>query len=199
MQSVKKGFTLLESLIVLAIIAIFAVVSLPLLHHLYDYANSQLLQSQLLRTLQFARQEAQVRQMPVAFCNSDNSTACSGNWKDSKKDTQLIFVDQNQDGILNNNEQVLSLVQTRANRGLLHWRSFSAERNDLLFLPTGSTRSDNGTFWYCPESTSSLPSWAIMLSKSGRARVVYPNQNGIILDTHGRTLQCDRQDINEIT
>lgn len=185
----RIGFSLFESLIVLAIVSVFATISLPLLKRIYNYANEKILQSQLLHTIQFARQEAQIRQLPVALCQSSDNVECSGNWLDG----QLVFVDENKDGMVNDNEQILTTIQTRANRGLLRWRSFPAKRNDdLLFLPTGGMRSDNGTFWYCPD-TSGLPKWAIVLSKAGRARVTYPNKNGVILDATGNSLQCDEQ------
>ncbi|OGT35457.1 MAG: hypothetical protein A3F11_01645 [Gammaproteobacteria bacterium RIFCSPHIGHO2_12_FULL_37_14] len=186
----RLGFSLFEIVIVLAIVAVFATISLPLLKRVYDYTNGKILQSQLLHTIQFARQEAQTRGLPVALCQSNDSAGCSGNWLDG----QLVFVDQNKDGTLNDNEQILTTIQTRMNRGLLHWRSFSSQRNDLLFLPTGAMRNDNGTFWYCPDSNG-LPTWAIILSKTGRARVSYPNENGVILDARGKPFQCTDQSV----
>ncbi|HLB41426.1 MAG TPA: GspH/FimT family pseudopilin [Gammaproteobacteria bacterium] len=187
-MSNQKAFSLFETLIVLAIVGVFATISLPWLKRVYDYANGKILQSQLLHAIQFARQEAQIRQVPVALCKSSNHTVCSGNWLDG----QLVFVDQNKNGVVSSNEQVLITIQTRANRGLLHWRSFPSQRDDLLFLPTGTMRSDNGTFWYCLDNRS-LAKWAISLSKTGRARVSYPNQHGVILDARGKPLQCDDQ------
>ncbi|OGT41992.1 MAG: hypothetical protein A3F42_04305 [Gammaproteobacteria bacterium RIFCSPHIGHO2_12_FULL_37_34] len=187
-QAKRQGFSFFEILIVLTIIAVFTTISLPLLKRVYDHANGKILQTQLLHSIQFAREEAQIRHMPVALCQSKNNLDCSGNWLDG----QLVFVDENKDGVVNSNEQILTTIQTRANRGLLRWRSFPSKRDDLLFLPTGAMRSDNGTFWYCP-NTSGLPTWAIVLSKTGRARVAYPNKNGVILDAHGRLLQCADQ------
>lgn len=187
-QARRYGFSLFEVLIVIAIVAIFATISLPFLKKIYDYSNEKILQTQLLHIIQFARQEAQTRGMPVTLCQSSDKTACSGNWLDG----QLIFVDENKDGVVNTNDQVLSAIQTNSIHGLLRWRSFPSNRNDLLFLPDGEMRNNNGTFWYCPDA-GGLPTWAIMLSKTGRARITYPNKNGVILDAEGRPFQCDSQ------
>lgn len=181
----KEAFSLLETLIVLAIIAIFAVTSLPLLQHFIDYNRSKMLQTELLNTLEFARQEAQIRHLPIGICKSNNNQNCAGDWIDG----QLVFIDENKDGIVNDKKQVLSIIKTHLSQGLLRWRSFPMYRQGLLFLPTGRTRSDNGTFWYC-SSMSVLPRWAIILNKSGRTRVAYPDQHGIIKDGEGSVLMC---------
>lgn len=175
--------TLIEVLIALLISAILVTFSIPLSKHFLQHTHDDIMQRQLLRAIDLAKFESQSRHLPVSLCKTKNEMNCGGDWKNGL----LIFLDENADGIVREQTQIISVIQMMSQHGSLHWRSFPGYRNYILFLPTGWMRSDNGTFWHCHEK---LPVWAIVMNKLGRTRVVYPDQNGEIKDDHGKPLFC---------
>ncbi len=170
----KLGFSLLEMLIVLSIISIILVFSLFPQKIFLDKANDQVASSQLLRAINLTRSESITRGIPVTLCKSTDKQTCGGEWKEG----YIVIADQ----------KVLFTFQMRE-KGELRWRSFPWYRNDLQFLPTGLLNSENGTFWYCA-SKNKNPSWAIMISLTGRARLALPNKEGNICDDKGEFITC---------
>lgn len=181
------GIVLIELLIVLCILTIVSTCTYFGLNQFYDIANSKIVQQQLLQALQTAQQEAIVRHAAISFCASDNQTSCHGQWSDG----QIVFVNADQDGVLREKQNIIAIFNlASAKRGKLYWRSFPVYRHYLLFLPTLFS-ADNGMFWFCPDKNGK-PAWAIALAKTGRARIIYPNKNGDITDSHGKFLQCEK-------
>ncbi|MBX3709050.1 MAG: GspH/FimT family pseudopilin [Gammaproteobacteria bacterium] len=179
----EHAFTLIEMLITLFVIAILAATAFPALQLFWDRTQDQILQSELLHAIKLAKFEAFARRMPVAICQSKNQQTCIGDWSDG----QIVFVNESADGVVNHKESILAVVKATSHHGQLYWRSFPNYRQYVLFLPTGSMRSDNGTFWHCH---GELVRWAMMLSKSGRIRLVYPDKDGVIKDSSGKSLSC---------
>ncbi len=158
--------------------------ALPMLKGLMDHADDDLMRLLLLRAIELARQEAHAHGMSTVLCKSNDHLTCSRGAKDSL----MVFLNENEDGIVHAKENILAIMQTSSQRGSLNWRSFPGYRDYLIFSAIEITNTDNGTFWYC--HTSGLcPAWAITLNKTGRARVVYPNK-GEIKDSHGQSLRC---------
>jgi len=180
----QHAFTLIEALITLSIITILIVISLPMLQDFLHHTNDEILQEQLLRAIDLAKFEAHARGIPLVFCASKDNKTCGDDWADD----QIVFMNENEDGIVKNREQILAVIQAQPLHGSVHWRSFPRYRHYVLFSPTGLTYSDNGTFWHCHAQS---PMWAIVINKSGRTRVVYPDRNGAINDSHGQPLPCD--------
>lgn len=171
--SKQFGFTLLELLIIVGIVAIILLFAIPSQKSFLSQTNDKIMSSQLLRAINLTRSEAATRGKPVILCKSNDSKSCMGDWKNG-----YIIISDN---------EVLFSFQNNMN-GKLHWRMFPAHRDDLQFLPSGLPFSENGTFWYC-EKPSVKPSWAIMVSRSGRARIVFPDAEGEIIDS-GTPLTC---------
>jgi prepilin-type N-terminal cleavage/methylation domain-containing protein len=180
------GFSLLEVLVVLVIMSIFLCMSFPELKYFFDATEDTILQSQLLRTLQQAKQAAWDRMQPIALCHSQDHHTCSGHWIDG----QLLFVNEDEDGVIKEPNQILAVVQSPVQHGILHFRAFPYYRDYLLFLPTEWTSHDNGTFWYC-HAKKEAPVWAMMLSRAGKIRIQYPDQEGKIKDARGIPLTCE--------
>jgi type IV fimbrial biogenesis protein FimT len=162
----RLGFSLLELLIVLSIIALTLTLSLPTFSTFLNQAKSQRIKEQLLRAIHLARSEAQWRGVAVSLCHSANHKICGGRWEDD----QIIFIDEAEAGSVQKTEDILSIFSMPRLPGVLHWRS-ALSRAYLQILPTGLTRGEDGTFWYCSRE-SKIPVWAIKVSQSGRARVI---------------------------
>lgn len=180
----KSGFSLLEMMIALSISSILLLLVMPMLCAMQVNAKAALLQTQLFQAIQQAQQEADLNHLPVGVCGSSDQHHCSGAWTQG----YLIFMDTHSDGIIYTAEQILFSAQS-AFPGRLHWRSFPRYRSYLLLLPTSKRGSNNGTFWYCPTETP-VPSWAVVINKSGRARVIAPNKQGEVIDFTGQVLRC---------
>ncbi|MCA1779969.1 MAG: GspH/FimT family pseudopilin [Xanthomonadaceae bacterium] len=78
----SRGFTIMELLIGIAILAILTVVALP---NFIAFTQNNRLAAQaneLVATLQYARSEALKRGVDVQICSSASGTACDGDWND---------------------------------------------------------------------------------------------------------------------
>lgn len=80
-QSTTTGFSLVELMIVLAIIAIGAAIAVPSYQNNVDSTRKTSAANNLLGALQFARSEAVIRRKDIKICASAGGTSCSGtNW-----------------------------------------------------------------------------------------------------------------------
>jgi prepilin-type N-terminal cleavage/methylation domain-containing protein len=150
------GFSLTEILITLILTAMVATLAMPNYSHLYTYAQNQRVRTELQRTLAYASNQANSRGAPVTLCGANsNYQQCAETWNEG-----MLVVSDN---------QILYVVRLDSNKGKLHWRS-SFKLNYLQYHTSGGT-SGNGTFWYCAMDRA-LPSWAIVVNLTGRARVV---------------------------
>jgi len=176
---------MLEFLIALAIIIIAASISLPMLGTSLQHSQQELLPAQLLHTIQFARSEAILHHQPISICHSDDHISCHGEWQQG----QIIFLDPQNEGSPATPNQIISVQQFSSATGRLFWQSFPNEIEYLQFTADGMTQIEDGSFYYCLPKNKN-PSWAILISKSGRAREILPNKNGEVLDEKGQRLGC---------
>ena len=91
------GFTLLELLIVMAMVAILASIAAPSFDSSISRNNVQSMRDSLFNAMQYARSEAVKRKIPVGVCASANQTTCAGdaNWHTG----WIVFADQNANGL----------------------------------------------------------------------------------------------------
>ena len=91
-----KGFTLIELMVTVAVIAILAVVAIP---NLRDFVHNNRLRAasnELVASLQAARMEAVRLNSPALVCRSTDGTTCAGsngNWA-----TWVVLADVDKDG-----------------------------------------------------------------------------------------------------
>jgi type IV fimbrial biogenesis protein FimT len=154
------------------LIVILMAFTVPNQTFLIQKTNAQVSSAELLRAIQLARSEAILREETVSLCKSDNQQTCSGAWESGY--------------IITTKNQLLFAFRNNL-RGKIHWRAFPAGREDLQFNALGAPNSENGTFWFCPDKN---PAWAIMLSKSGRVRISFPDKSGTIKDDKGEVITC---------
>lgn len=169
------GFSLLEIVVALSLAAIIAAFAIPSFTNLFERAAQKILSEQLFRAINLSREEAISLGETVTLCQSENQNTCSGEWSSGY--------------IVLSNDHVLFSFTNKKNQGELHWRAFPIYLDHLEFLSSGSSNFQNGTFWYCPKSAEN-PAWAIMLIQSGRARLVYPDKSGVIVDDQGEKIGC---------
>lgn len=156
-------------LIIFLITFVLLTIAIPSQKFLLTGSAVDVMKLQLLRAINLTRHEAMMRREIVTLCQSSNQQTCFGHWQDG----YIILA----------NEKVIYSFLNVANQGELYWRAFPKDQTQLHYLPSGTLKAENGTFWYCLPREKN-PGWAIVLSQSGRAREVLPNQQGeIIVDT----------------
>jgi type IV fimbrial biogenesis protein FimT len=162
----KTGFSLIELLITVVLISIISILAIPNFQSFFKQSQSKTLATQLMEALHLTRSEAMLRGITITLCQSADHTTCSGNWQDG----QIIFADTKNTATVENKESLLYVFPSSRQKGILHWRS-SLHRNYLSFYPTGFTRSEDGTFWYC-QTGKHQATWAVIVNQAGRARYV---------------------------
>lgn len=157
-----NGISLLEVLVTLSIIGILLALTIPAQELFLNRTQDHVISSQLFHAIQLARTQAITRGKTVSLCKSSTQTTCGGTWQ--------------QGYIMHDDNQLLFAFSNIKNKGNLHWRAFPGYSTELQFLSTGASK-ENGTFWYC---LNAKVRWAIVISQSGRARIVNPDKNGKI-------------------
>jgi len=155
-----SGFTLIELVITMLLLIVVTTIAIPSYTSFYNTTQDKIASERLLQALQIARNEAMLRGVTVTLCKSRDHVSCSGNWEDG----QIIFTTT-----APQKENILTMVDGIKQKGVLHWQS-SLHREYVAFFPSGTTRGEDGTFWFC-RSHESKASWAVVVNQAGRARL----------------------------
>ncbi len=174
-QSYRNGFSLLEMLVTISIMLILVVLIIPSQKTVLARSKTDVMRMQLLRAINLAQIKAITKSKLVTLCQSSDQKTCSGHWKDG----YIVLTDN----------KVIYAFLNPENQGQLYWRAFPNNQAQLDYLPSGMLKAENGTFWYCFAGEKN-PSWAIVLSQSGRAREILPEQQGGILMDRERQIYC---------
>jgi len=168
MSNRDQGFTLVELLITLSILAIVLTMAIPAFSEATDSVRRRTQVNQLLADLNFARNRAITSRRTVSLCAG--KTSCDGiaRWKDQV----VIFDDLDGNGRLDGNELPLR-VSTLAGTYEWNWGNFRNQRH-MSFKPDGTTHSLNGTFTLCRENQALHK---IVINATGRMRLESPTDN----------------------
>jgi type IV fimbrial biogenesis protein FimT len=168
----RRGFTLIELAVTLALLSTLAALGLPTLSRLGDGAKLRGFSSELLSHLYVARAEAIKRNARVALCKSADGASCTdtGGWEQG----WIVFHDGNNDGVRQADE---TLVQAMAALPP-GWRvapNLNVARY-ISFHPNGGTRLVSGgfqagTLTLCRVSPEPGPARLVVLNANGRPRV----------------------------
>ena len=155
----NKGFTLLELMVVVAIVAIIAGIGIPAMNSFLDNSRAEAKLTELSRMFAFARSQAASTRSPVTICPLANNV-CTANWQGQVS----VFNDPNNNRILDANETVLRVTEPSSANDIINFAvagvSFSAN----------GTASANGTLSYCPSGKADKAAQLTLL-QSGRSRV----------------------------
>ncbi|MCB1690867.1 MAG: GspH/FimT family pseudopilin [Halioglobus sp.] len=173
LHGLARGFTLIELMIVLVVLATLVSVGMPLMQGQLARSRLQAESSRFLGAIQLARSEAVMRNLPVSICPSAMAITgipeCSGIYADG----WIVFANPGKDSIVDaDTDEVLQVFEALPAGFQLTNRSGTNNASRLVnYLPDGSAHSPR-TFMFCPPQHSVVPSLSIVMNIVGRARLV---------------------------
>lgn len=161
-----RAFTFVELVVTMTVIAIIVSLALPHFHQYMAKLESQTTHKRITTATTYSRAQAALLRQNIVICPSESFTKCEPyKWTSGF----LIFVDNNRNRQLNDNEQLLHIEQLKLKYATLEWRGTlgtqSVTYQGQSALPIGS----NGSFFYC--SLDNKDSQRIYLSKMGHTRM----------------------------
>jgi len=175
----NNGFTLLELMMVLCVAIILSMAMTTVGHDWYGAHRATYEINRLLGAVEFARSSALDLGQVVTLCPSEDGETCSQDWSRG----YLIFVDRERKGKIKDGKDRLQIFEALPKGASLEWRAFPTDRY-VQFAPSGFTREQNGTFYYCPDQSDDKFARALIVDKSGRARVATQDSDGNPLVCH---------------
>jgi type IV fimbrial biogenesis protein FimT len=158
----QQGTTLIEQIMLLAIIGILTGMAVPSLRKLLTHNQQQIAQSNFIAALQYARETALTTGKRTLLCPTRDGNRCSDDlhWESG----WLLF----QDGNIDNQPDQGPLRVGRGYGGDLTIQG-TVGRRVVRFLSDGSARGSNITLLFCQRgSTDHVLS--VMVSNAGRIR-----------------------------
>ena len=165
----KNGFTLIELIMAVAILAILTILALPYFHEIMAKQETIKTSNKLISSIQLAKSQASLHHSNVVICPSQDKLNCQVNHWNSGF---IIFLDSNKNRQVDANEQIILAESTDLKYGNLNWRGTLSIPSLTFQAANGLPIGSNGSFYYC--STAQQPAYKIILSHMGNVRIEKP-------------------------
>lgn len=152
MTDQDQGFTLVELLITVSLIAIISSIAVPALGNLIAYNRQQALLTQVQDAVQKARTKAVMHRQTIVLCGTNDGATCTRDWGSG----WLTLAE--------GTEEILDVTQL-APANELRWSGFGNQR--VRFIENGTSRN-NGRFYQCYKHRIA---WQLILSRQGRLKL----------------------------
>lgn len=156
----KNGFSIVEVLLVLAILSIILTVAIPFGRQIIDKNNVKAHSKKLRATINFARIAAIGYGENVKLCGSKNRKDCNGTWQD-----ELIITTQS--------GKVLQVLAKVSGNIKLTWpedKTRFRKGNEIDFKPIGLFKGQQASFRYYI-GNASVATVELRIDMDGRARI----------------------------
>jgi type IV fimbrial biogenesis protein FimT len=173
----STGFTLMEMVILMAIIAIIAAVAMPNAGGYIDNNRMSAAASDMMAALQTGRSEAVGRNSAITLCTVNSSaTGCAGdaNWEAG----WLLFVDEDADGAVDAGEEIIQYHEPIV--GGVTLRGTAGVNGPITFFPSGRTSiTSTQTLILCDHRGFGDDARGLVVSILGRASVMKAPATGL--------------------
>ncbi|HHW4679211.1 MAG TPA: GspH/FimT family pseudopilin [Xylella sp.] len=159
-----SGFTLLELMIVVAIVAVLAAITVPSFRGLVRLNQVSAMTDELISSLALARSEAVCSAHGGGVCPSANGNTCGDQWSQG----WLVWNDANANGLLDKGETVLRYVQ-----GSPQLSVSATNALPIVFDSNGLRRaSNNQVVTFRPDHCDGQPlQRTVTITATGQAKV----------------------------
>ena len=167
----SNGYTLIELVVVIALLAILLALGTPSLIQWVESARLKTLSSDLLSDLRLTRSEAILRGERVVLCTAASQESCSpsGGWHQGR----LMFVDKNNNGSREASESIMRYRSAAPDGWSISGNSPVA--NYVSYDGLGATRLTGGAFQagtvtVCRSGASNTNARKVVINSVGRPR-----------------------------
>ena len=161
------GLTLLNLLIALFIISLLLTIGIPNFVHLIHRAQRDNAYRELMRLIQFSRNQAVHHGQQVILCPSIDQHQCTSDWHHPL----IIFVDSNSNETREEEEKLLqhrTLIKKNYPATIV-WKASGSLRY-IRYQADGRTHNQNGRLTYCLQNTKTIYAAQVIIYLTGRAR-----------------------------
>jgi len=160
----NSGFTLLELVIVVAVVAIIMTIAIPSMSTFNKNDRLTTNINKLIGQLAYARSEAVKLSQRVVICTSSDFASCSGSsdWEDG----WIMFIDATPNGAVDGTETVLRVEQPLGGNQTLTPSTFTSQ---VTYDNRGFSTS-TGSFLLCDDRNGDFGK-TINISNTGRVRL----------------------------
>lgn len=176
MIKIKKsqGFSLIELMVTIAIVGIMAAIGMPSLQTTLQNNNMTALHNELLAALSFTRNTAITRGSSATLCKanlaSNGCAATTASWENG----WIIFPDNNNDGVVDAGETILSIKNDLPKDISIN---YSRNSSRITYGAQGYSIGFNGNFMFCDKRGDSAKK-GMVISNNGRVRLAVANDLG---------------------
>lgn len=167
MTTKSRGFTLIELMVTISVLAILVTIGMPSLQTFIQNSRLQSQSASLIGDLNYARAEAVRLGSPVAVCASADGATCSGAavWETG----WVVFNDRNSDNVVDAGE-LLRAAPALGGGNTLRAVAFGAGGGSWVrFNAQGYSFDANATFRVC-DTRGVANARGVVLSRQGRVR-----------------------------
>ena len=184
----QNGFSLVQLIMVLAMIAILTSVAAPNFYRFYAQHKATAGINDLLSQLRYARAQALGNGRHVSICAIGANNQCGSDWSKGL----LLFYDDNADGKMASSADLIRAFPRNDKKASLTLNA-GLKANYINYTPKGtSTRKySQGNLVYCTRVGQTEFGRSIIYSASGRAYLGQDeNNNGIVENGNEQDIEC---------